>query len=360
MIPEIVEAAFTLKEEGDISDPVMTQYGWHILKLNGKTPLPAFEDYENQLSRRIQRDSRSNKSKEVLISRLKRENGFIENRSEMANILELVDSSSFSGNWIPNLPNGGESELFSLTDSVYTSAHFILFVNNNRNKAGTGHPSIKINRLYNLFVEDRLIAYEKAHLEDKYEDYRYLMNEYREGILLFEIMENEVWSRSGKDTVGLTAYYYDNLENYKVNQTASLITFEVEKENEVQWLVDKLTILAKDTTLSLEHVKELVLKDSPDISVKNIGNFTDLDPEWNDTIKNGPGVYPQNDNKNRKVIFVMKYQPESVSKLKDIKGLVISDYQDFLDRKWIESLRSKYEIKINKSELKKLYHSLAP
>lgn len=360
MIPEIIEAAFSLKEEGDISDPVMTQYGWHILKLKGTTPLPSFEDYENQLSRRIQRDSRSNKSKEVLISRLKRENGFIENTDKKAEILKLVDSSSFSGNWIPNLQNRGRDGLFSLLDSVYTSEQFVLFVNNTKSKAGTGHPSVKINRLYNLFVEDKLIAYEKAHLEFKYEDYRHLMKEYREGILLFEIMENEVWSRSGKDSVGLSSFYYDNLENYKVNETASLITFEVGKESEVQRLIDKLTILTNDTTLGLENVKELVLKDFPDVGIENIGNFTNKDPEWVDAIKNGPGAYPINDNDNRKVIFVMNYKPESVSKLNDIKGLVISDYQDYLDRRWIESLRSKYKIKVNKSELKKLYHSLVP
>lgn len=197
----------------------------------------------------------------------------------------------------------------------------------------------------------------KAHLEEKYIDYKYLLKEYREGILLFEIMENEVWAKSGQDSIGIAKYYNDNLDNYKVNESASLITFEVDK-NYVQSVVDRLTILIEDTTATLESVKQQVIIEFPETIVKNAGKFSNKDEEWADWIKQGPGVYTLGSIDNPEVIYVANYFPEQVSELDKIKGQVISDYQDDLDTKWIDLLRKKYKIKIIKKELNKLYKSI--
>lgn len=167
MIPEIAEAAFSLNNIGDLSDPVMTPYGWHILKLDGQIPLPSFEEYKSQLSRRIQRDSRSNKSKEVLIKRLKKENDFTENTELKSRLLNLADSSIFGGAWDPFGEIIKSDKIFSLTDSVYQVQDLVYYINKNFTKSGSGHYSVRFNRLYNLFVEEKLMEYEKSSFGGK-------------------------------------------------------------------------------------------------------------------------------------------------------------------------------------------------
>jgi peptidyl-prolyl cis-trans isomerase SurA len=357
MIPSIAEPAFSMTEVGEISDPVMSQYGWHILKLNGTKPLPSFDEYKSQLSRKIQRDSRSNKSKEALITRLKNENGFKENSAIKADIFSEADSSTLSGSWTVDTQNA-EEWIFSLTDSVYTIIDFSIFVNENFKKAGAGHESSRIHKLYNLFVEEELIEYEKQHLEEKYEDYRYLMKEYREGILLFEIMENEVWAKSGSDSLGLQTFYQNNLDNYKVKESASLITFEVGNSSEVQNLINRLNQIVRDTTTSLENVKDLIKKEYPEIRVKIAGNFQEGDMEYSEWVSSGDGVYERDGSNMSEVTVIFDFKPQTYSELDQIKGIVISDYQDFLDKEWIDELKKKYRVKINKKELNTIYNSL--
>jgi peptidyl-prolyl cis-trans isomerase SurA len=355
MVPSIAEPAFSLTEIGEISDPIMSQYGWHILKLNGVTPLPSFEDYKAQLSRRIQRDSRSNKSKEALVSRLKIENEFQENYETKSMIYNLVDSISFTGSWKIEEVDG-DTWIFSLSDSVYNVNDFESYVNKNFRKAGTGHESLRINQLFNSFVEEELIEYEKQHLESKYEDYRYLMKEYREGILLFEIMEDEVWAKSGIDSLGLFTFYQNNLDDYKVKESASLITFEAINDLEAQNLLDRLNQIVEDTTINLENVKELVAKEFPEVTINIAKNIKTDDTGWADWMSAGNGVYKTGDR--NEVAAIMDYKPETFSELDQIKGIVISDYQDFLDKEWIETLNRKYKVRINKKELNILYNSL--
>jgi peptidyl-prolyl cis-trans isomerase SurA len=270
-------------------------------------------------------------------------------------IFNLVDSISFTGSWKIEEVDG-DTWIFSLSDSVYNVNDFESYVNKNFRKAGTGHESLRINQLFNSFVEEELIEYEKQHLESKYEDYRYLMKEYREGILLFEIMEDEVWAKSGIDSLGLFTFYQNNLDDYKVKESASLITFEAINDLEAQNLLDRLNQIVEDTTINLENVKELVAKEFPEVTINIAKNIKTDDTGWADWMSAGNGVYKTGDR--NEVAAIMDYKPETFSELDQIKGIVISDYQDFLDKEWIETLNRKYKVRINKKELNILYNSL--
>jgi len=358
MIPNLAEVAFTLKDSLEISNPVMTPYGWHILRLENRTPLGTFEELEPQLSQKIKRDSRSNKSKEALITRLTEENKFIENLEVKNSLFSSVDSISFTGEWVVGSNPNPDMTLFSVGDSTFRVENFVDYVNKKYRNAGTGHASTKINRLYSFYVREELINYEKAHLEEKYEDYRYLMNEYREGILLFEIMEKEIWSKSGSDSVGLEIYYRNNLMDYKVKERASLITFEVANGNEVQELIDALNILSNDTSFTLTKVREEIEKKYPLVAMKNMGDYEVVDQEWATWMSQGRGVYDLQEGDSTQLTMITEYEPETTAELNDIKGMVISDYQDFLDKQWIGNLRKKYSVEVNKKERKKLYKEL--
>ena len=146
------------------------------------------------------------------------------------------------------------------------------------------------------------------------------------------------------------------MDDYKVKECASLITFEAINDLEAQNFLDRLNQIVEDTTINLDNVKELVAKEFPEVTINIAKNIKADDTGWADWMSAGNGVYKTGDR--NEVAAIMDYKPETFSELNQIKGIVISDYQDFLDKEWIETLNGKYKVRINKRELNTLYNSL--
>ena len=209
------EAAFARNEIGEISDPFMTPYGWHIVKLEGKSPLKPMEDLKATIKSKINRDSRAKLNKKVLINRLKSENGYTD-VSEISDLSDTYfDSTLLSGNWKrPVLSSTQNVVLFNIEDQKYSLDNFFEFAIS-KQKNNSYQLKQYIQLLYDDFVEEKVIAFEDNQLEEKYIDYRMLVKEYREGILLFQLMEEEVWSKAVKDSVGLNNFFLENKESYQ-------------------------------------------------------------------------------------------------------------------------------------------------
>jgi len=216
MIPSFEETAFKLNQPGDIARPVQTPYGWHIIKLIERRGLPTYEDMETSLRNRIAKDSRSELNKAAFLKRIKTENNFREITGAKDYILSKADSGLVRGNW-KNSFNDKETNqpLFTIQDQRYTIKDFFQYAEQNQRTRPTSSPAHIMNLLYDAFVEQSLLNYEKEHLENKYVDYKMLVREYRDGILLFQLMDEKVWSKAIEDSVGLKAFYQNNRENYK-------------------------------------------------------------------------------------------------------------------------------------------------
>ena len=358
MAPNLAEAAFTLTEPGKISDPVMTTYGWHILRLNDRIPIKSFEALKPALSRKVEQDSRSDKSHKALITKLKQENGFVEFEDMVKATINSADSSAFNGSWrLPPESFSASDILFTLTDSVYTIDKFENFVNHNYRKLTTGTPATRTRKLYVMFSEYEIIEYEKAHLETKYPDFGFLMNEYREGILLFEIMDQQIWSPASEDTVGLKNFYVNNLSDYTAKETASLVIFTVSNDQNAEDLLRKLKTLITDSAATLDTIIERTESDQFRV-IKN-GTFTKQGGHIMDEYIRKVGVYVlENDQSGiKRILAVNEYNSGEVHPFKEIKGNVIADYQKSLEKEWIASLKKKYHVKIEKRALKQVYRT---
>jgi peptidyl-prolyl cis-trans isomerase SurA len=216
MIPNFEEAAFKLANPGDLSRPVLTPYGWHIIKFLERRTLPPYEDMEANLRSRVAKDSRSELNKAAFLKRIKAENNFQEQAAAKAYALGKADTTLVSGTWKNTFPaKETDQPLFTVQNRRFTVRDFFDYVEQNqrpRPQSSAGHA---MALLYDNFVNQSLTNYEKENLENKYVDYRMLVREYRDGILLFQLMDEKVWSKAIEDTVGLNNFFQKHRDNYR-------------------------------------------------------------------------------------------------------------------------------------------------
>jgi peptidyl-prolyl cis-trans isomerase SurA len=458
MIPAFEEAAFALKNAGDYTKPVLTPYGWHIIKLVEKTGLEPFEEMETSLRQKVTRDSRSELNKTLLIKRLKTENKFAEQPKVYALAEKSATDALPAGKWTYSTNNkNGQKTLFSIQKQKYTLGDFFAYVQKNQQAKPTLSAAYYMKMLYNDFVNQSILDYEKKHLQQKYPQYKYLVKEYRDGMLLFQRMEDKVWSRSLTDTTGYRNYFESNRDKYQWGQRATATVYNAAGKEvlaEVKELLKKksypvkevtfsdiyfesgvselatdhqakltnlLKALAKDKSLVLEvagyadirenesvsaerarEVTDYLVDNGIDITriiTKDFGRFKPVsktdrqknrrvgisitstsktaiekivnarkalnleitegtfqkgDNPYLDEVEWKPGAHTLN--QDNRIIFmeVTKVEPPRPKTFEEARGQVISDYQNFLEKQWINELRQKYAVVINEKEVKKL------
>lgn len=227
MIPSFEEVAFKLQKPGEISAPVQTPYGWHIIKLLERQPLAKFADMEATLKSKVAKDSRSELNKAAFLKRIRQENQFVEVPAVKTYALGKADTALVAGRYkfvTPTAPaKAGKaptdnSALFTIKGKPYLVKDFLAFVQQNQRPRPGAQPAFVMQQLYDQYVEQSLTDFEKNSLESKYEDYRMLVKEYRDGILLFQLMDEKVWSKAIEDSVGLKKYFADNQAKYQWEQ----------------------------------------------------------------------------------------------------------------------------------------------
>ncbi len=227
MLPSFEEVAFRLQKPGDIAAPVQTPYGWHIIKLIERQPLAKFADVESSLKSKVAKDSRSELNKAAFLKRVRQEDQFVENAAAKTYAFGRVDTALVAGRYKYSAPTvvvkarqapSDNSALFTIKGKPYTVKDFLTYAQQNQRPRAGAQPAFALQQLYDQYVEQSLTDFEKNSLETKYEDYRMLVKEYRDGILLFQLMDEKVWSKAIEDTVGLKKYFADNQAKYQWDQ----------------------------------------------------------------------------------------------------------------------------------------------
>ena len=350
MVPEFIEAIAELPDSGSISKPVLTMYGWHIIKLINKTGVKSFEDSKKELEKKIKKDQRSQLSTEIIIERIKKEYGYKENEEGVEKMYPLVDSSIYQGKWtVPEKENMGFI-VFTLGDQTYSQTEFANYIAEHQT-IGKGEKIDEfVNRVFKDFVNEKCKQYENGKLETKYPDFKAIVEEYRDGILLFDLTDEMVWSKAVKDTAGLRNYYNEHKGDFMWGKRvdASIYTIsDTAYVNEIRNLVEK--------GLSEEDLLNQFGNDSVKVLTITHKKFSEGDNDIIDKIKWKKGL-TANMNQNGKTVFVVvhgKIAPEPKS-FNEAKGLITAAYQDYLEKEWIKQLREKYPVVINEEVLKSI------
>ena len=230
-IPSFEKAAFELESIGDIHEPVETAYGWHIIRLDDKQGLENFETLESKIRSNLTSSSRADLNQQELVNRLKKENNYKENKEVASDALEFANETLNKGTWKSQEHwDVQQKELFSIDKIVFPVSGFYEFVEDRQPLKYQANPKQMMALAYQEYVKETLIGYEEDHLVDKYYDYKMLTKEYRDGILLFQLMENKVWNQAIKDTVGLREYYQQHRDSYQWDTRVAANVFNVKDE----------------------------------------------------------------------------------------------------------------------------------
>ena len=351
MVPAFESTAFSLKEKGEVSEPVQTIYGWHILKLIDKKAVPSFEEVRADIERKIKRDSRANKGKTVLINRIKSENNFRSNMEALTPFYQI----DFEAQWTAESMSKKKQMLFVLDNKKYTQADFAKYIEKNKTPIDQTKIVSVINEMFDDWVEKTCIQLEDSLLEEKYPEFKALMKEYRDGILLFNLMDQKVWGKAVEDTMGLKQYFQLTKENYQWDNRldASVFTcLNKEVAERVRRLIstDDNVRLLSNSELSLitfgKGEKRLSIDDV--ITIVNNQNPLNLQVE---SAKFSKGDHAHLDHAiwkkgltdnelNEEIVtfaFIHDVLAPMPKSFKESKGQVTSNYQDYLKQLGLKS-----------------------
>jgi len=346
MVSEFEEAAFSLQRNGDFTAPFRTSYGWHIVKRLDYRGLPDFDETEREIRGKVSKDSRAEKTRASFILKLKEEYGYTFNETLLKSITAKADTTVFRGKL--KVKKGDlKKVLFALDGKNYTVEDFTRHLSSAK-LVRTRMTPVEFARkeAYN-YAQEVLLKYEDSRLESKHNAFRLLMNEYRDGILLFELTEQKVWSRAVKDTSGLRTFFNSHPEKFMWPERVDAVIYACANSTVAQ----KARAMMASGTDRSEIASAINQGSQLNIEIQQ-GTFTREDHEVLSEIAWARGI-SKNVDKGGQIFIVQVKEviPPTPKRFTEAKGLATSEYQNYLEQQWINELRSTYTFSVNKDVL---------
>lgn len=355
------DAAFALAKDGDMTTPVESSSGWHVIKrIKGPAAEPD-ELAKRRLEPLVKRDERYELARVSMVAKLRKDIG-VEENSQVINRFAMAQTDTFfTFMWRPSDDPARKLEpVLTLAGKHQVGlAAFEEFLQKNAGKRVNlkrSHDVVSgVRALFDEFIQDECIKFEEDRLEEKYADFRALMREYEEGILLFEATKRMVWDRAGQDSVGLEKFFREEAKSkYTWGERARVTFYQVadpDKDNleairkfarskSAEEVLKKFNkgdkVIVTTRELTYEHGKNQVL----DQMVWKVGSLS-----YNEEDKRTKGW---------SFLKIEEIIPAKPKTLEEARGYVIADYQDKLERDWVKELNERYKIKVNQGAFQKL------
>lgn len=347
MVAEFEAAAFSLTANSEISKPFQTSYGWHIIKRQDFRDLKSFSEMKGQLRSRINKDVRSEITRKSFISKMKKEYGFQYFPGNIKQVEELVDTSYLYTNWKFSNFDDYRQPIMTLGDTTIYQKNYLIYLFESQRRT-TEKDLGEMLSTKRLSFEDQVVTtYENRRLEAKYPEFKALMKEYRDGVLLFELTDEKVWTKAVNDSLGLVNFYSENTDKFMYEQRVDASIYNCSSKK----ISKKAKKMVKKGFDNGEINKTLNVDSQLNITImSDLYENEDHDMISLISFKEGISKYLK---LNDQVSFVnvKKVLPPQPKAISEARGLVTAAYQNHLEKKWIEELRSKHTIDLNKNVL---------
>jgi peptidyl-prolyl cis-trans isomerase SurA len=348
--PAFEKMIWSLPKDGAVSKPFLTSHGYHIVKRIAVKPITTNPDDKanlDDLKQRIMSDDRWKTAKDFIYARVQKKPGFQKMNYNDAVLWAISDSL------LDFRPGGigksmtSESPLFKIGDTTITVSQWISYAQLNRYKADRSGLKTYPD-LMDEFTKAAMYEYYRLHLEDFSEEFRIQMNEFRDGNLFFEIMQQEIWNRTQNDSTQLWSLYKKNHAKYNWKPSADAVIFFCTDAATAKTLHDQLKKNPAAWKKVTETVSEKVVADSSRYEWDQIPGLDKTTP------KAGLLTAQTNNTSDNSASFayIIKVYTESTPRsFNEAKGLVMNDYQTGLEDQWIQDLRKKYPVVIDQKVL---------
>lgn len=354
--PEFEDAAYELQNPGDISKPVKTDFGWHIIRLDEKLKPETFEQQREMLEKKVGEGDRSKIVTHAINKKIKDKYGFKEGDSYLPFFDSYLGDDILKRKWVMTPISANENKtLFTIGAKEVTYSDFAKYIE--ERQKSTRPYKLKETLLvdfYNEFETKELKDYFKERLADENEDYAAILNEYRDGLLIFDVMDKNIWQKGKNDSIGLQKYFDKTKDNYQWKQRIDADIYSATSEMNAKQ-IQKLLAEGK----SSEEIKTILNEDSKVNVLITPGVFeVDQDelPNNFEVKKGASDIYPSNDS--FVVVNVKEVIAPEAKSLDEVKGRVLSNYQNDIEKTWIQSLHSKYDVDLNKRTLRRIKKQL--
>ncbi|MEL6657213.1 MAG: peptidylprolyl isomerase [Bacteroidota bacterium] len=352
------DAAFALTEDGAYTAPVETTLGWHIIKRISRKEIQPFQTEKARLEGKVRQDARFEEAKKALLVRIRTENNFAEQTAVLDNYIASLPDTFTTFRWKAPAQLSQEA-LFSLDGGFQVTlgdlqTYYGKATRDRVTYAREGNKDEVARRLYATFVDDQLLKYEEAQLEKRYPEFRNLMREYEEGILLFEATKMEVWDKASQDSVGLAKFFEGVAGKYRWAPRAKTTVYRISTNYKDQ----AEAIRAFAATHTAEEVKaefnsdEQVKVVTEEVTYEKFRNTDLSETTWE--VGGMTGVIENERSRSLKFFKIEELMPEGNKSLKEARGYVIADYQDQLERQWVDELRRSYKVNIDQKVFRSL------
>jgi peptidyl-prolyl cis-trans isomerase SurA len=337
---------------GEVSKPFKTDFGWHIIKSLEKKPVPELKEVEESIKTKINRDSRSESNKMVVAQRIKKENTYKEYAANIKEMTAGMDSSFLDGSWMPDYKLMPEKPVISIGSKIWNTHDFAKYLTTVQEPhKGESKEMIVANQL-KKFSDEKAMEYEESILDTKYEDFRNLMQEYHDGILLFDLTDKKVWTKAVTDTAGLEKYYEVTKSKYMWKDRLAVYTVTCLNEKAKNEAMKMAAAGKTNEEIAAKLNKKIAGTVSFDLAKYEKGANPQMDKFWDkkgaEDIKNEGGQF-------KFYIISGIVGPENKT-IKEARGVITSDYQSYLEKEWIRELRNTYPVVVNEPVLQTLFN----
>lgn len=355
---EFENVAFSLSTPNEISTPFQSQFGWHIVKLIQKHPVRNLDEMKIELEGKIGKDDRSKKITASLNEKLRKKYTHKRDNKQYVVLSKLVTNDFYDAKWKqPENAKDYAATLLTINNKKIDGNAFLEFVDKQQKSGMAVKPIAKlVDALYEKFLDNQLTTYYDENLETEFSEFANVMEEYRDGLLLFDLMEKEIWERAKTDTIGLQKFYEEHKTEHQWKNRVEATILSSTKMEEIK---KALTLLKKGT--EVQAIKEKLNIGNVVNVMSNSGVFEEGNDALPKSTKFEVGISDiQKEGEYYFVTKVDKVMPKGIKTLDECRGKIVNDYQQYLEQRWVDDLKQEFVVKINKDVFEKVKKQLNP